>query len=146
MARVIRPGFAFVVVSSVGFTIGLHTHRDKLMGYLIWLSAKNYDEMPTLQDARQTSDWRWCVFYALGAAINRKIDIPLGQIDVPPPLARFPRMRSGGGPQPWHEYDDGDFAGPGRECADPTLPIRSTVNDTKLKEMIVSGWEPSDRW
>ena len=46
-------------------------------------------------------------------------------------------MRMGGGGQAWHEYDDGDFTWPGRDCSDPSLPIRSTVNDTRLKEMVV---------
>ena len=81
MARVLRPGFAFVVVSAAGFTIGLYTHRDKLMGCLIRLSSDNFDEMPSLDDAKAVETWRWCVFYPLGAAINRKIDIPLGQME-----------------------------------------------------------------
>jgi hypothetical protein len=97
VARVIRPGFAFAVVSDVGFVVGLHTHRDKLMGYLIWLSQRTFEEMPTVDDASAIERWRWCVFYPLGAAINRNIDIPIGNIPIPPDLQHFPRMRSGGG-------------------------------------------------
>src|SRR6266567_4194355 len=107
MARVLRPGFAFAVVCDRGFVVGLHTHRDKLMGYLIWLSRDTYDQMPTVDDARGVTDWRWCVFYPLGSAINRDVDIPIGQIDIPTRLESFPRMRAGGGPQPWYQYDGG---------------------------------------
>jgi hypothetical protein len=146
VARVISPGFAFAVVSDRGFVIGLHTHRDKQMGYLIWLSTRTYNECPTLHDARAVISWRWCVFYPLGAAINRSIDIPIGQIDVPVQLAAFPRMRAGGWLQPWFEYKDGKLVDLRRPCTDPTLPIRMIVNDTRLKEMIVTDWRPEDDW
>jgi len=146
VARVIRPGFAFAVVSDVGFVVGLHTHRDKLMGYLIWLSQRTFEEMPTVDDASAIERWRWCVFYPLGAAINWNIDIPIGNIPIPPDLQHFPRMRSGGGPQPWFQYDDGNFVGLGTPTQDRTLPISMSVNDTRLKEMLVSGWTPSQRW
>jgi hypothetical protein len=71
MARVLRPGFAFAVVCDRGFIVGLHTHRDKLMGYLIWLSRNTYDQMPTVDDARAVTDWRWCVFYPLARRSTR---------------------------------------------------------------------------
>jgi len=146
MARVLRPGFAFAVVCDRGFVVGLHTHRDKLMGYLIWLSRDTYDQMPTVDDARGVTDWRWCVFYPLGSAINKDVDIPIGQIDIPTRLQSFPRMRAGGGPQPWYQYDGGDFTGLGEPCRDPTLPIRQIVNDTMLREMLNSDWSPDQSW
>lgn len=146
VARVIRPGFAFAVVSDLGFVVGLHTHRNEFMGYLIWLSQRTFDEMPTIDDARAITEWRWCVFYPLGAAINRQIDIPIGNIPIPSDLQGFPRMRSGGGPQPWFEHDEGELRGLGRPTQDRALPIVQAVNDTRLKEMITTGWRPDQRW
>ena len=32
------------------------------------------------------------------------------------------------------------------ETSDKSLPVFQIVNDTALKEMLVSGWKPEDDW
>lgn len=35
---------------------------------------------------------------------------------------------------------------PGGPTRDKSLPVFQVVNDTALKEMLVSGWKPEDEW
>ena len=44
------------------------------------------------------------------------------------------------------EHRDGALGGLGPTTQDRDLPIISIVNDTRLKEMLVAGWMPADRW
>jgi hypothetical protein len=116
------------------------------MGYLVWLSGPTFDEMPTIGDARAVPDWRWCVFYPLGSAINRNVVTPIGKIAIPAALQPFPRMRMGGHRQPWFQSEDGDFDDLGTRTQDRSLPIVQTVTTPSLKNMLVAGWHPSQEW
>ena len=74
--------------------------------------------------------------------------MPIGVVPVPDSLRPFPLMRGGNKQVPWRMVL---FAGGKSErllgpATDPSLPIYQVVNDTRLKEMIVSDWRPKQMW
>jgi hypothetical protein len=142
-----QPGLAFSLVSDVGFGVGLVTHDIPKTGSLIWIAESTFEEEPTLELVRQISEWRWPVLFPLAAAIRRKIVQPIGMIPVPRALQPFPTMRSGNKTLGWTAFTESE--GVRRKLGstnDRSLPIYGIVNDTRLKEMIVSGWRPEDEW
>ena len=142
-----NPGLTFSLVCDLGFAVGLMTHDIRRIGSLVWIAEETFDEVPTLEQVHRLNRWRWPVFFPLSAAIRRKIATPLGMVAIPPALQQFPVMRSGNKKAGWMACTRKGGAtkvlGP---ATDPSLPIYMVVNDTRLKEMIVSGWRPADRW
>lgn len=143
----VQPGYAFSLVCDLGFAVGLTTHVTKRMGSFVWIASPVYDEEPTLDDVGSISAWRWPVFLPLGSMARRKLVTPIGLVLIPPDLVSYPIMRGGLG-HDWKRIavnEDGTSTIlPG--TPDPSLPIHHLVNDARLKEMIVSGWRPEDRW
>lgn len=146
-ALVSRPsrdvGVAFSMPCDLGFIVGLCTHRHARLGALVWIAEDVWDEYPRCDEVGAIDRWRWPVFFPLGAALRRKIADQICRVGIPAGLADFPVMRNGGNGQPWMEFRDGAL---GPTTADRDLPIAMIVNDTALKEMIVTGWMPADRW
>lgn len=142
-----EPGLAFSIVCDRGFAVGIATHDVPKVGTLVWIAEPTFDDEPTSEQARSISEWRWPVLFPLTAAIRRKIVTTIGVIPVPPGLARFPVMRSGNKRMGWIAFTREDGVsrrlGP---ATDPSLPIYKVVNDTSLKEKIVSDWRPEDEW
>lgn len=147
MAPRVQPGYAFSIVCDLGFAVGLTTHVTKRMGSFVWIAKPIFDEEPTDTDVTTISVWRWPVQLPLGALARRKLVIPLGLVPIPPNLLSYPTMRGGLGHK-WKRVairEDGTaeiLTG----VADPSLPINHIVNDTRLKEMLVTSWRPEDRW
>lgn len=140
------PGLAFSIVCDRGFALGLHTHKDATMGSLIWLADGFWDEEPTATEIA-TAGWRWCVFFPLGAAVRRRLVTPLGLVAIPTSLQGFPTMRAGSREQGWFAVRNEAMEGVlGHPTYDRSLPPRQIVNDTRLKEMLVTGWRPEDDW
>ena len=137
-------GLAFYLVCDRGFAVGVCTHKHARLGHLIWLAEPFFDDEPSMATAEAIGDWRWPVFYPLGAAVRRRLVTRLGRLELPPELADFPKMRSGGGAQPWMEFQHSLALGP--TTTDRTLPIAMIVNHEMLKEMLVTDWQPSARW
>ena len=101
----------------------------------------------TVDDVVAIHSWRWPGFFPLGAAIRRKLIDRIVRVPIPAALEAFPTMRNGGrGGQPWREHREGKLGGLGSKTEDRELPIVHIVNDTRLKELLVSGWMPADRW
>jgi len=142
-----KPGLAFSIVSDLGFAVGLVTHDIPKTGSLIWIAEPTFDNEPTLEQARQIDAWRWPVFSPLAAAIRRRLVTPIGVIPIPSELQQFPLLRSRNGRGGWLlvKFVDG-AAQPSGVATDPRIPRDIVVNDTRLKEMIVSGWRPEDDW
>jgi len=143
----VQPGYAFSIVCDLGFAVGLTTHVTKRMGSFVWIAQPIFDEEPTAADAASVSAWRWPTWLPLGAMAHRKIVIPLGMVPIPEELREYPVMRSGLDHQ-WKritisEDGTGQIAS---GVVHPSLPINHIVNDTRLKEMLVSGWKPEDEW
>lgn len=96
---------------------------------------------------RRNGKWRWPVFFPLGAALRRGLVEAIGVIPVPPALEPFPTMRSGNKQAGWNAVTEtGGVPRRHGPTNDPSLPIYQIVNDTLLKEMIVSNWRPEDEW
>jgi hypothetical protein len=146
MAR-LQPGFAFSLVCDLGFAVGLMTHHVDRIGDLVWMAGPVFEEEPTIEDVEKIEDWRWPIFFPLGAAVRRRIVTSIGVVTVPAELRAFPVMRSGDKKLGWVAFTREDRAerllGP---ATDPALPIYEVVNDTRLKEMLVSGWRPEQEW
>ena len=147
MAPKVQPGYAFSIVCDLGFAVGLTTHVTKRMGSFVWIAERIFEGEPTTADVATITDWRWPIFLPLGAMVRRRLVIPLGLVTIPPDLASYPLMRGGVGHQ-WKRVaitEDGTadiLPAP----ADPSLPIHQVVNDTRLKDMLVTGWRPEDHW
>jgi hypothetical protein len=141
------PGLAFSIVCDVGFAVGLVTYDVPKVGALVWIADPTFDEEPTLELVREIRCWRWPVFFPLEAAIRRRIVEPVGIVPVPQGLQELPVMRSRDGRGGWIlvKFVDG-AAQPSGVATDRAIPRYSVVNDTMLKEMIVSGWQPTDDW
>ena len=141
----VKPGLAFSIICDRGFAIGLYTHKHLRLGELVWLADGFWDEEPTASDVANIRSWRWCVFFPLGAAVRRGLVTPIADVAIPAELVEFPTLRNGSKRQGWFRLQDGDL-----NSLDPTtdasLPIAMLVNDTRLKEMLVTGWEPEDVW
>jgi hypothetical protein len=142
-----QPGLAFFMPSDAGFLVGLVTHDVPKIGSLIWIATPTFDEEPTLDRVEMITSWRWPVLFPLAAAIRRQIVTPIGVVPVPAALEPFPTLRSGNKKAGWSAFTE--VGGIRRRLGpthDPSLPIYKVVNDTRLREMIVSGWRPEDEW
>jgi hypothetical protein len=130
-----------------GFAVDLTTHVTKRMGAFVWIAEPIFDEEPTEAEVTTVGAWRWPVWLPLGAMVRRKLVIPLGLVSIQPELRSYPIMRGGLGHQ-WKRAavtEDGTTQIlPGE--TDPSLPINQIVNDTRLKEMLVTGWRSEDHW
>ena len=141
-----QPGLAFSLICDQGFAVGLFTHAHGKMGELIWIADPFFPEEPTIDDVKSIDVWRWCIFFPLSAALRKKAVSPIGSVEIPPDLAKFPTLRNGSKQQGWFVFEGGDLTHPTTKPPDPRMPIAAIVNDTRLKEMLVTGWEPSCMW
>lgn len=143
----LKPGLAFSIVCDLGFAVGLITHYEKRVGHLIWIAEPIYEEEPSPEDVAKIESWRWPVFFPLEAALRRKLVTAIGTVPVPSALSKFPTLRSGSKTMGWMAFTE--INGQRRElgpASNPSVPIYKVVNDTALKEMIVSGWSPEREW
>jgi hypothetical protein len=145
VAHRLKPGLAFWLVCDRGFAVGLMTHHRERIGHVIWMAEPFFDNEPTVEDVVAISEWRWPVFFPLGAALYRKIVTRIGQVDVPAGLRSPPTFRSRMGSAGWVAVNAVEDKRIGR-TTDPCLPIYSVVNNTRLKEMLVANWRPADTW
>jgi hypothetical protein len=133
--------------SDAGFLVGLVTYDLPKFGTLVWIATPTFDEEPTRDQVKQITAWRWPIFFPLAAAIRRRIATPIGMIAVPATLQPFPIMRSGNKKAGWRAFTEtGGIRRRLGPTDDASLPIYKIVNDTRLKEMVVSGWRPEDEW
>jgi hypothetical protein len=149
MAARLKPGFSFWIVCDRGYAVGLMTHHVNRLGHLIWMAEPFFDEAPTIEDVEAICQWRWPVFFPLGTAMHRKLATKIGQVEIPPALQAMPRFRSSNGRGGWNEVVQEDQQLKSRvvgATTDKSLPIYSVVNDTRLKEMLVTDSRPADRW
>jgi hypothetical protein len=147
------PGLAFSLPTDAGFVIGLATHDIPRLGTLIWISRETYDEEPGTSEASGVNDWRWPIFFPLNAALRGRIATKIGHVPIPDHLAQMPVMRSRAGSgraAGWNLVELPESGSPGTRVAgsanDPKVPIYQIVNDTRLKEMVASGWRPEHEW
>lgn len=146
-----QPGLAWYVVCDLGFAVGLVSHYAPRLGHLVWIAAPVFNGEPTTDDVRLIDAWRWPVLFPLGAAIHRRIATPIGIVPIPHPLQAWPVVRSragkSNGSNRWMAASLSEAGTvPIGETKDRSLPIYRIVNDTRLREMIVSGWMPADEW
>jgi hypothetical protein len=103
-----------------------------------------FDFEPTVDDVNGIQHWRWPIIFPLAAALRRKIVTSIGSVPIPPTLDTSPVMRGGGGVLRWMAlvFRNGEehVLGP---TTDLTLPPYQIVNDTALKELLVSNWRPT---
>lgn len=69
----------------------------------------------------------------------------IGTVKIPADLETFPLLRNGSKEQGWFLVENGNFNGL-KPTEDRSLPLGSLVNDTLLKEMLVTDWRPEDKW
>jgi hypothetical protein len=143
----VRPGLAFSLVCDLGFAVGLMTHRTEQTGDLVWLATPVFDEEPTAEQVRSIEEWRWPIFFPLSAAVRQKAVTPIAEVPIPSALKDFPVMRSGAPGLGWRAFVDIDGKRKDLGVAkNSSLPAGLLVNDTALKEMLVTGWRPEKLW
>jgi hypothetical protein len=143
----VQPGLAFSLIFDLGFAVGLMTHKSQQMGDLVWLAVPVFDEEPTAEQVRSIEEWRWPIFFPLSAAVRQKVVTPIAVVPIPSALRDFPVMRSGANQLGWRTFTEID--GKRRDLGvakDSSLPPGLLVNDTALKEMLVTGWQPEKMW
>lgn len=147
MAKVV-PGFAFALTCDSGFILSVATHQDKQYGDLIWVARDVYDETPPIDAVGTNQGWRWPVYFPTRAALRRRLILPVGTAPIPTPLSRLPVLRSGGRELGWRavEFDGELWRQVPDVAAHPGLPILQIINDTLLKERVVSNWRPAQIW
>ena len=143
-----QPGLAFSLVCDLGFAVGLTIRVVPRMGALVWMAEQTFDEAPTIESVATLAGWRWPVFFPLGAALRRKLVYPIGVVPIPAKLDVVPTFRAGARSLGWKSvtYDDDGHERVLRRPPDQHQPISQIVNDTALKEMIVSNWRPERDW
>lgn len=147
MARQLKPGLAFSIVCGSRFAVGLMTNHKPKIGHLVWIAEDTFDEVPTLDETSRIARWRWPVFFPLSSALHRGLVTSIGSMPIPPALQGWPAMRGGNRQSGWRMvYFDRDQQFPPPEATDRKLPIYQVVDDTALKEMIVSDWRPEKIW
>jgi hypothetical protein len=142
------PGTAFWIPTDAGFALGIVAHQDKehTYGSLVWMADRFFEEPPTIDDVASVG-WRWCVFFPVGAAARRRIVELIGKTDLPKEIQGMPLLRSGGitGMNPrWIVVRDVVHRVRTATADDMALSIKCVVNDTRLIEMLVTGWKPED--
>jgi hypothetical protein len=142
-----QPGLSFSIVCDLGYAVGIVAHDVPRVGSLIWMAEPLFDEVPSTREVEEIKHWRWPVFFPLSAAIRRKLVMPIGMTAVPSELQDFPLLRSRDGRGGWIQvkFVNGTSR-PVGPAASPAIPHYSVVNDTRLKEMIISGWRPEQEW
>ncbi len=141
-------GLSFSLTTDSGWAVGLMTSYIPRIGHLIWLAEPTFEHIPTVEEAAAIQRWRWPVLFPLDAAIRRKIVKPIGMIRIPPAMQRIPLMRSGRKNMGWQNAVLLDTGGsrPSGRATDPATPVYKVVNDTRLREMLTSGWRPENEW
>jgi len=133
--------------SDAGFIVGVVTHDVPKVGSLVWIATPTFEEEPTIDEVERLESWRWPVLLPLEAAIRRHLASPIGTVDVVKRIGEFPTMRSGNRKAGWVAFTEVNGV---RRQLGPTqdrhLPIYQVVNDTRLKEMVVSDWRSEDVW
>jgi hypothetical protein len=125
----------------------LVTHQLPTLGDLVWVAEPVLDDEPDVAAVEAIDRWRWPVFFPTGLALRRKLVSPIGVIEIPSGLIPIPRMRGGTRQMGWREIRFVDGSEQVVNVArDPSLPISQVVNDTRLKEMLVSGWRQEQDW
>jgi hypothetical protein len=140
-----RSGVAFTMPTRVGHLVGVATDELPRIGTLVWIATPTFETEPTLGQVQSIHSWRWPTLFPLGAALRRKIVKRVGMLAIPPSIAEFPVMRSGGGFLPWVAFArvNGEDVNLG-PTQDRSLPIYQIVNDTSLREKVETGWMPDD--
>ena len=135
------------MTTDAGMLVGLATHDVPRIGSLVWIAAPTFDAEPTREQVENIRSWRWPILFPLNDAIRRKIVKPVATVPVPTHLLPFPTMRSGNRRIGWTAFTE--VAGVHRQLGpteDRSLPIYKVVNDTRLREMVASGWRPECEW
>lgn len=123
------------------------THEVPKVGAVVWIAEPIFDHEPTADEVREIDGWRWPVLFPLKAALRRRLVTAIGDVPLPAELRNFPVMRSGNKKMGWMAFAEVDGVRRRLGSAeDASIPIYQVVNDTALKEMIVTGWKPEDVW
>jgi hypothetical protein len=149
MAKKIKIGDVFEVQTGSGLAYAQCTHLHAEHGHLIRVLPGLFTKRPKGLRELVGQPTRFCTFFALQAALNRKAVEVVGNDAVPPEAQKLPLFRNGVPNRTTNRVDtwwlwDGErqwLVGALSE-EQRRLPILGVVDDTLLIERIVSGWTP----
>lgn len=154
MRKSIRIGDVIEIVTSKGLAYAQYTHEHSSppgYGSLIRVLPGFYDERPRDFSELVKAKHRFVKFFPLRAAVREGIVTILANEPVPPEAKEFPIFRAGvadpktGKVKAWWFWDGEKSWKVGRITKKQRkMPIRGLVNDTKLVELIESGWTPEN--
>jgi hypothetical protein len=149
----VKFGDIIEIPTNKGLAYAQYTHRDAAFGALVRVLPGFHQERPTEFREIAAGQTRFATFFPLQGMVNKKIvtvvsNEPIPERDRPFPTFRAPMHDSSGKVSSWWLYDGEREWRIGELTAEQRkLPIRQTVNDTLLVDMIESGWTPeTDRW
>ena len=156
IARRKRPRIGDVVeiVTPKGLAYAQYTHNHKgrpHWGHLIRVLPGLFESRPATFSKLVQEKERFFIFFPLGVAVHRGIMEIVAREDIPARCVSFPLFRVTGLPDRegrvhqwglWDGTKEWHIGSLAPEHVD--LSLLRIVNDTRLVQMIVSGWKPSD--
>lgn len=148
MARVIKAGDIFEILTRKGLAYGQVTHRHKQYGELVRILPGFFREPLETFESLVGEPELFKTFIPLGAAAHRNIFRIVGNTGVPEFAQQFPIFRDGVADKTTKKVGDNWWLWDGEKewwvgaltDEQRKFPIRGIWNDTLLIERIENGW------
>lgn len=154
MVKKVKIGDVFEIQTKKGLAYAQYTHfhsQPPRYGYLIRVLPGFFDQRPKEFSEIVKSPSKIVKFFPLQAAVNKGIVIIVANEQIPIHAQKFPIFRTGiiepktKKVRDWWFWDGNKEWKIGKITRDQKkMPIRGLVNDTKLIELIESGWAPEN--
>jgi len=130
-----------------GLAYGVYTHKHSDYGYLLRMFKGFYETRPDDLNTILKNDVVFSTFFPLAAAVNRKIVLVAGVVEIPEPLSPFPMFRAGNYNAKAKTVDQWWLWDGEKEWMVPELteeewkyPIQGVSNDSYIIELLESGY------
>jgi hypothetical protein len=151
MARRVKIGDIIEITTGGGFAYTQYTHKDAARGALLRVFNGIYVERISDINLFYRLGVRFKIFFPLHESINRGIFKVIGNIDIPPDRIIFPTFRNGvrnpstGKVDTWFIWNGKEEWPVEKLSAEQRkYSLEWIVNDTRLVELIETGWRPED--
>lgn len=143
-ARPLKPGDMYETETKDGFSYFQYTHKNRLMGPLIWVLKGKFREPKELADV-QAFPHLYCTFFPVQGVHKAGLIRWLGTAPIPDSRKNFPLFRAATGQnRDWWWFWDGEKEWRVGEITkkEMKLPIRQICNFPALVQLIEKNWLP----
>jgi hypothetical protein len=143
-ARPLKPGDIYEIETKDGFSYFQYTHKNQLMGPLIWVLEGKFREPKELPEV-ESLPHRFCTFFPVQGVHKAGLIRWLGTAPIPESRQKFPLFRASTGQNhDWWWFWDGEKEW---RVGDITkqqmkLPVREICNFPALVQLIEKNWLP----